>query len=248
MNDAWSIDVDGPTLARRVLFAALWIEGALVLGDLVFNYLDVLNHLSIRRIFNIAREQSIPTWFASLQALLVAATAWALWRIDRKRTERSKGWLFVALFFLYVSVDDAAEIHERVATALSDTFPTLPLLADYPSFSWHLLIAPILAAGLFGVAVFLWRRLPTTQTRMLVFAGLAAFGISQFFDVLEGVDGLFEGWAADLDVGEYTVGHGFRAIEELLEMLGTTALWAPMLFHLASSVRMTVKPAEPDPV
>ena len=247
MNDAWSIGIDGPRVAKRVLFAVLLIEAALLLGDLVFNYLDVFNHLSIRRIFNVAREQSIPTWFASLQALLVAATAWALWRVERFREGRRLGWLLTAVFFLYISVDDAAEIHERVATALRDTFPTLPLLADYPSFSWHVLIAPILAAGLFGVAAFLWFRLPTTRTRVLVFAGLAAFGIAQFFDLLEGVDGLFAGWAADLDVGEYTVSHSFRAIEETLEMLGTTAFWAPMLFHLANSVNIQVSERQRGP-
>lgn len=218
---------------------ALWIEFALLVGDIVFNFVDVFDHISVRRIFNIAREQSIPTWFASLQALLVAATAFALWRL-----ERTRGWLLTAIFFLYVSIDDAAEVHERVATALSDKFPTLPLLADYPSFSWHLLVAPILAAGLAGVAGILWFRIPSRRTKVLVVAGLASFVVSQFIDVLEGVDGLFDGWAADLEVGEYTVGHTLRTVEEMLEMLGTTALWAPMLLRLGATVSLSVARTE----
>ncbi len=236
METGGTLHIDPPSTARRLLIAVLWIQLALMAGDLIFNYLDVAGHISIRRIFNVAREQSLPTWFASLQAGLVSVTAWALWRI-----ERSRGWLFTAGFFLYVSIDDAAEVHERVATALSDRFPSLPFLADYPSFSWHLLVAPVLAAGLAAVGAYLWFRIPTTRTRGLVVAGLAAFAISQSLDVLEGIDGLFEGWATDLGVADYTVGHSFRAVEELLEMLGTTALWAPMLLRLGDTIDVEVR-------
>jgi hypothetical protein len=236
MEAGGTLLIDPPRIARRVLVAVLWIQLVLMLGDLVFNYLDVLGHISIRRIFNVAREQSLPTWFASLQAGLVAVTAWVLWRL-----ERARGWLLVAIFFLYISIDDASEVHERVSTALSERFPTLPFLADYPSFSWHLLIAPILAACLLAVGVYLWMRIPTGRTRLLVVAGLAAFGVSQSLDVLEGIDGLFEGWAQDLGVADYTVGHGFRSVEELLEMLGTTALWAPMLLRLGDTIEIDVR-------
>ena len=217
-------EIDTRLVVRRVIGASLALQAIVLVGDIVLNYLDVFDHISIRRIFNIAREESFPTWFASSQALAVSLTAAGLWRMTRRR-----GWAWVSAFFLYVSIDDAAEVHERVSTALSDTFPTLPLLSDYPSFSWHLLIAPILAAGLLAVAAFLWRVDPSGRTKALVIAGLAAFAVSQGIDVLEGVDGLFEGWASDLGVADYTVGHGFRTVEEMLEMLGTLALWAPML-------------------
>ena len=236
MSPGGTLQIDAAKTARRILFTVLWIQVAVMVGNLVFNYFDIANHISIRRIFNVAREESLPTWFASLQALLVSVTAWALWRL-----EETRGWLLVSLFFLYVSIDDAAEVHERVATALSDAFPSLPFLADYPSFSWHLLVAPILGAGLLAVAIYQWRRIPTPRTRLLLVAGLAAFAVSQSFDVLEGIDGLFEGWADDLGVADYTVSHGFRATEEWLEMLGTTAFWAPMLLRLGDTVDVRVK-------
>jgi hypothetical protein len=242
MKPGGTVQIDAAAIARRILIAMLVIQAGIMAANLVFNFLDVTNHISIRRIFNVAREQSLPTWYASLQALLVSVTAWALWRI-----EAARGWLFVSLFFLYVSIDDAAAVHERVATALSETFPTLPFLESYPSFSWHLLVAPILAAGLLAVAVYQWRRIPTRRTLLLIGAGLAAFAISQSFDVLEGVDGLFEGWAEALGVADYTVGHGFRASEEWLEMLGTTALWAPMLLLLGDSVDVQIERRSGDP-
>lgn len=235
MDPGGRLQIDAAQTARRILFAVLWIQVAVMAGNLIFNFFDVAGHISIRRIFNVAREESLPTWFASLQAGLAAFTAWALWKLEDVR-----GWMFVALFFLYVSIDDAAEVHERVATALSDTFPTLPFLAEYPSFSWHLLVAPVLGAGLVAVAVYQWRRIPTRRTLVLLGAGLAAFAVSQSLDVLEGIDGLFEGWADDLGVADYTVSHGFRATEEWLEMLGTTALWAPMLLRLGDSIDLVI--------
>lgn len=218
------VEVDTRRTVTRVIQIALVLQLVVLVGDIVFNYLDVFGHLSIRRIFNIAREESFPTWFASTQALAVAVTAAGLWRITARQS-----WAWVAGFFLYISIDDAAQVHERVSTALADTFPTLPFLSDYPSFSWHLLIAPILAAALLAVGAQLWVSDPTRQTKLLVVAGLAAFAVSQGIDVLEGVDGLFDGWADDLGVAPYTVGHGLRTVEEMLEMLGTLALWVPML-------------------
>ena len=219
------LETDTRRVARRIVTLALALQVVVLAGSVVFNYVDVADHISIRRIFNIAREESLPTWFASTQALAVSLTAALLWRLSGRT-----GWAWVAGFWLYVSIDDAAEVHERVATALSDRIGDVGPLAAYPSFSWHLLVAPVLALGLFGVAVHLWRADPSRRSRTLVVAGLAAFAVAQGIDVLEGIEGLFEGWADALDVADYTVGHGFRTVEEMLEMLGTLALWAPMLF------------------
>lgn len=49
----------------RILRLVLLAEAALVVGDYVFNFLDVAGDIRIRRIFNVAREESIPTWFSS---------------------------------------------------------------------------------------------------------------------------------------------------------------------------------------
>lgn len=232
MEPQRSVGIDPHRVVRRLLIGLLIAQLVVLIGDLVFNFWDVFGNVSMRRIFNIAREQSIPTWFASLQALGVAVTAWVLGRVSREG-----GWRWVALFFLYVSIDDAATIHERVGSALDERFSDVAFLADYPSFAWQVVVAPVLAAGLLAVAVYLWFKRPTRNSRLLIISGLAAFAVAQGIDFLEGVDDLFDGMAADIGVGEYTVGHSFRTTEEMLEMLGTLALWSPILWQLADRLK-----------
>ncbi len=59
-------------------------------------------------------------------------------------------------------------------------------------------------------------------------------GIHERVDFLEGIEGKFDEWADDLGVAASTVGHGLRSIEELLEMLGTTAFWSVSISLLAN--------------
>ena len=92
-------------------------------------------------------------------------------------------------------------------------------------------------AGLLATAIFLWLRVPSG--RKLVVFSLVAFAVAQGLDYLEGVDGLLDGWAEDASLAAYTVNHGSRAIEEMLEMLATTALWAPMLWALVERTEGT---------
>jgi hypothetical protein len=227
------IRFDPHIAVRRLLLVVLALEAAVLAGDYVFNFLDVAGDLRIRRIFNIAREESIPTWFAGSQALAFAATAWVLSRFARRDGTRGvrRGWLGVSVFFLYVGIDDAASIHERLGSALKEAYASSAWVSQYPSFGWQIFLAPILALGLFASAAFIWRHEP--RTRLLVVAGLVGFAVAQGIDYLEGVENLFYNLSISLDVDEYTVSHTLRTIEEMLEMLSTTALWAPTLWHLA---------------
>lgn len=224
------VKVDAPDLARRVIVGALVAEAALFVLNYVFNFYDVANDLSIRRIFNIAREQSIPTFFASLQAVLVGTTALGL-RATARNTAEARSWLFVAVFWIYVGVDDNAEIHERLGSALARRTEDSALVEWWPGFSWQLFIAPILAAALFASCVIAWRF--TGRGLMMLLVCLGAFAVAQGIDVLEGLDGKFDEWADSLDMEPYTVGHGFRSVEEMLEMIGTTAYWSVILSFFA---------------
>ncbi|NNE12828.1 MAG: hypothetical protein HKN41_11370, partial [Ilumatobacter sp.] len=70
-----SAEIDPMRVARAAIVAAIVAELALLVLNYVFNFFDITGDISIRRIFNIAREQSIPTFFASLQAVAVGLTA-----------------------------------------------------------------------------------------------------------------------------------------------------------------------------
>jgi hypothetical protein len=226
--------IDADAWVRTVVLAAITIEVALLALDVILNYYDLAGDRSVRRIFNIAREQSLPTFFASLQAVAVGVTALAVRATVTGRGERG-GWLLAGVFWLYVGIDDNAEIHERVGSALRRATEDSDLVSWWPGFSWQLFLAPVLALGLFASVVVAWRF--AERGRPLLIACLVCFALAQGIDVLEGIDDLFDDWAADADLAPYTVGHSFRATEEMLEMLGTTAYWWVVLTVLATRLR-----------
>lgn len=220
-------------LTRRVILVCLACEVLLVALDLLFNVLDLAGDRSVRRIFNIAREQSLPTWFASTQAVLVGAVALsAAWLAEGRR--RRWGWTAVGLFFIYVGADDAAEIHERVGSALGRATAEggSTWRDSFPSFAWQLFIAPLLAVGLLFSVLFSWLQSRAGSSRVWIVVAVACFGLSQGLDFLEGIDSLestYESLAEEFDVRVYVVTHTLKLIEEYLEMVGTTGFLAAFL-------------------
>jgi len=228
------VTVDVQRVVRTLLVSALVFEVGLLVLDLVFNYLDVTGDRSIRRIFNVAREQSIPTWFASTQAVAVGCSAAAVgafqWRDGAWWTRI--GWAFTAAFFVYVGIDDAAEIHERVGSAIGRAYEDVDgdFMAQFPSYAWQLFVAPVLALGLFGSVAFVFTQSRSFAVRTALFSCLLCFAVSQGLDFVEGIDGLFDDIADRLKVDDYAVSHSFRGAEEYLEMVGTTSMWAAVLW------------------
>ena len=76
--------IDLERLTPIVFYTCLAIIFLLVVADYVFNYWDLLDDRSFRRIWNIARENSIPTWASSMLAHLLAVTVFAIAAVLRK--------------------------------------------------------------------------------------------------------------------------------------------------------------------
>jgi hypothetical protein len=101
-------------IARAVIVAVGIIHGIMLL-------FIVLRYLGHDRIFGVARkfdprlEVSVPTWLATV-TLAACATVLAIYSsaFSRARDRFSLHWLGLALGFAYLSIDEAAEIHERL--------------------------------------------------------------------------------------------------------------------------------------
>lgn len=157
--------------------------------------------------FSLSYEQNLPTWYASAALLLVArALADVLGRLSPTRTPRALrlGFHVLALGFVYLSLDEAAELHEHAAS----------LYVGHGAlyFGW-VVPASILVAGLGLAFVPFLRALPAEPRRAFLIAGgvyvLGAVGM-------------------ELPLGAYTeqygdqnLGYGLLdAVEESLELLG----------------------------
>ena len=237
-------DIDLRAGIRRLFLACLLFQAALVVADYVFNYLDVFDERAIRRIWNIAREQSIPSWFSSVLAQLLGATVLLIAILERKTRVAwaTLAWILAGLFFFWVGIDDYAEIHERLGGALErlagvDDDGAAEVVLFNPSFSWHTFIAPVYALFSLGILALVghsfWRR------RLLPYLvlGFGCWAVAQGIDFVEGLDAaeqLYD-WGQETFAIErrYGVTHTVKVVEEMLETLGTTLLWIGFLHYLA---------------
>ena len=241
--NVYTIDLN--RFARVAFRTSLVVIGLLLVFDYVFNYLDVLDDRSFRRIWNIARENSIPTWVSSMLAHLLAITVFAIAATQRALLTawKTAAWVLIGLFFLWIGIDDFAEIHEKLGGVLERLVEAnandavADVLLWNPSFSWHTFILPVFAAfGLF-ILGFLWMSFRQFGLLRFLTLGFSCWAVAQGIDFVEGLDeaeDLYERIQSSLGIErEYGVTHTFKVVEETLEMLGTTLLWTGFLYYLA---------------
>ncbi len=231
----YTIDIN--LVAKRVLVVCLVIEGTLVLADIIFNYLDVFNELNIRRIWNIARELSIPTWFASTQTQLMGLTAIIIGLLQKNATSRLPyfSWLVAGSFFIWIGIDDAMEIHEKLGSAI-DNLIYGDTEGNSLSYSWHSYIAPFYVVFGIYLTYHFWRVMHPHSLFRYVFTGFSCWIVSQGIDFIEGMDDaelIYSCIEEALLIEEtYLIPHTLKVVEETIEMVGTTFLWVGFLYYL----------------
>jgi hypothetical protein len=189
--------------------------------------------------FNITREDGLASWFAVTQTFIVALVLWAIFAVNTrdqgKRLQRS-GWLILALFFTYMSIDDGAMVHERLGTAsknLGEDSAISQMTSDFPSYAWHaLFLLPLTCIGMF-MLWFLWRTLTDKVSRIGIIAALGLFGIAVAMDYIEGLE---QGYTPLADAYGWSLSslrHFTKSIEEFLEMLAMSIWLVIFLRHFA---------------
>jgi hypothetical protein len=205
----------------------------------------VVDHLRIRRLWNCAREGSIPSWFSSTLLVLTGATLFAVYVLAKRRGAKRPtrwGWFCIATFFVFMGVDDAAEIHERIGTWLGSLFredtsghPALiRRIMELPAYSWQIFLGPLFAIMGIFMLVFLWNHFGRHGLRRYLLLGLGCYAAAIGFDALERIEGVFESVGDAWDWRTYTVRHNSKVVEELLEMFGTACFWTGALRHFVS--------------
>jgi hypothetical protein len=255
-----ALQLDLGRLSRWVLACCLISEFAFLLLDYHINYGGLDQPGPIRRLSNIAREDGLASWFATVQTLLIGFTALAIHRVVAHQAPgrgRSKGWLAVGFIFIYLAIDDGAQLHERIASAFDSGMDGgAPWVDVFPSYTWQVLFLPVF--GLFGLflLVFLWRELEEMYMRFLLVVAMGTLALAIALDFVEGLEPDHPGnlysyldmWF-DLDAWTYerfdqaaydALRHFGKAVEETLEMAAMSLLWFTFLRHLARSARELV--------
>jgi len=225
--------------ARDLLIAFLFIE-----VWLVFLHFQLALHTTptvraLGQAFDITRESSIATYWSSLLALCVGMVCFFV-AIQRRQSATTKPgyrkWIFAGVVFVCLSIDDAIAFHEKIGAITS-----LGLMhaLNYPSYPWHVSVAPIIIICLLTAVIGIWRDVRKIKglTALLLLA-LGCFAAALGLDFLEGVEemaALQTGAASSPGLPSRMV------IEELLEMVGTTFLLYVVFAYMTSQMRAPAK-------
>jgi hypothetical protein len=252
-STAVELTLDSEALAQRVLIFCIVAEILFVLLDYHVNFGEWTEIGAMRRLFNIAREDGLASWFATTQTLLAGLTLALIGLAARRQPGMgwtATAWLVLASFFIYMAVDDGAQLHERLGSTVEAMREDSGASLDFfPSYTWQLIFLPFFGVlGLF-MLVFLWRELRSPFSRVLLSTAIAFQVSAVGLDFMEGLepDHPWNPYAAiseryDLEAwtesrfGESaydTLDHFSRSMEETVEMAAISILWFLFLRHLS---------------
>lgn len=222
----------GRQWARDVFIVIVFLQLWLVLLHLRLAQHPDLDVKVVGGAFDLTREATIPSTFSSLLAFFVAAIAGyagALCRAEPKRRKERAAWWLLSLTFLAVGIDDGAALHERFNAVISLSFVEQ---VGYPSYPWHLVVAPWFAVGILLGTTLLVVSGRLQGLQILVWtSAVTCFGLAGALDFVEGWEILSR--APNTPIPEKL---GFTMLaEECLEMLGT-ALFAYGALHAAGAL------------
>jgi hypothetical protein len=182
-------------------------------------------------ITNLSGEATIPAWFSSVQLALVSALLFCFYVSELVRGTKAWGLLLAACLFLFLSVDEAAQIHELLSGVLHSRI--LGKQIGETGFSktgyWMFMLTPLLLAGLWVTWALVRHYLSGQRARWKLFWGLAVFLVSA--TVPEAATNFF------------TSGSGIMMLELLLEEIGemvgiTIVVWGVYEILVAHGVSL----------
>ncbi len=175
--------------------------------------------------FNINRESNIPTWFSTL---LLATSALLLFGIARS-IHKSNGayryhWYGLAAIFMFLSIDEAAALHETLTIPVQESLDVSGLLY----FGW--VIVGFVVALIIGLAYMrFWWRLPPGTRRLFFVAAVLYVGGAL----------IVESISASIWYDNDGTSLAFSAVgtlEECMEMVGIIVLIHALLDYLQTHI------------
>ena len=213
----------------------------------------------LQAIFSVDEEDSIATWWSALTLAGLGLLTWCIGslRIGDQPTQRL-AWRLLALGFVFLSMDEACRLHERIGGLVS-------IGGTFEHARWILLWLPLAAIPASVIFWKLWRASPQVVVGLILGAGVflsGAVGVETFNGVYRMKSEVAATHLADsgVDTGKphdrtgkqnmrYVAG---TAVEECLEMFGVV-VWYGVLFgayRKAQSAEAAVRNEPPslDPI
>lgn len=164
-------------------------------------------------LFDLDEEESFGTWYSALILLIAGQLCLIQSWLEREGAERSTGsWLFFAIGFHILSIDEVVGLHEYVNTLTEDTTWT----------TYGAII--VLIIGLASLPFL--ARLPSRTRNLFIIAGAiyvgGALGVERATD-----------WYDEHDLMNTLAYNLWTAVEECMEMSGIVLFIFALLEHIA---------------
>lgn len=179
------------------------------------------------RLFNVNREASIPAWYSASLLLLCSVLLATIAHAKRRSGDRYIGhWTALAMLFLYLSADEAAEIHEKLTIPLQEALNS----KGYFYFAWVIVGAVfVLVVGL-AYLRFFWHLPPRSRAQFLL-AGMVYVGGALVIESISAKVWYEKG-------GTSLTFSAIGTVEELGEMLGLVIFVYALLCYMSSALPM----------
>ena len=220
-----SLEIDPAAMSRGLTRIAVLLVALSVSGQVVKFGVPGVDDSIINK-FDLAKENNLPTFFATLLLLIVAGLAALIWASERSgRSRFAIGWAGLAAVFFLMAIDEAASFHEMLIRPIREGFGLGGLLY----YAW---VGPALAfLAIFGLAYFrFWRQLPRPIRSRFAVAAILFVGGAVGVECVEG--------RSDERHGTHTpIFSALTTVEESLEMAGLLVLIQGLLTHLGTKGR-----------
>ncbi|HEU0080314.1 MAG TPA: hypothetical protein VFQ76_21885 [Longimicrobiaceae bacterium] len=171
--------------------------------------------------FSLLQEANVPTWYASTTLLFCAVLLGVVARMERDAgSPYALHWKLLALVFLYLSLDEAAELHELLVLPLRATLNAGGLFY----YAWVVPGIAVLAVLAVAYARFLLH-LPAPTRRLFLVAAATFVGGALGAEMVGGA------WVESRGAG-HPVSVLIGSVEEALEMVGIAVFAYALLLHL----------------
>lgn len=181
-RDHRSLALSAHTVARALYL----VIGVLFIAHAFSVWLDVSLsdqsrlRLFIHLYFNFDTEANIPTFFSAFILLTAAALLFYIYKTSR---QNRRYWLALSLIFVFLCLDEATQIHERLIRPLNRLFVNLPA---FLSPGWVIPYLLFVLAVSLTFAGFFWR-LPRKTKRLFLLSGGIYVGGALGIEFLEGI-------------------------------------------------------------
>jgi hypothetical protein len=185
------------------------------------------NDLEIVRLFHVAQEANIPTWFSSLLLLISASLLAIISKVKcASKDPYRRHWVFLAVVFLAMSLDETSKIHEISIVPLRAYFNA----TGFFYYAWVIVGIPfVLLFGLLYVRFLL--HLPSNTRWGFILSGIIYISGAIGMEMLGG-------YFVEKPVGQVNIYPFIITLEELLENFGVVLFIFSLTHYMGETLHL----------